>query len=177
MADVTVGKSEIHGEGVFACRCFKAGETILLIDDSRVVDGDHPLLPELGECEHHCDHLADGKVVLMQSPERYINSSCSPNSYVKTIGGVRRVVALADVEAGEEVTYDYIINCHDGEVWECHCGKPGCRGTIPSSYFELPLDLQLRYLPLLDDWFRKEHEGTVKQLERLAGSARARPCG
>ena len=38
-----------------------------------------------------------GKVVLMQPPERYINHSCDPNSFVKTIDGVRHVLALLDI--------------------------------------------------------------------------------
>ena len=49
MKDVIVAGSKIHGIGVLAVRDFDAGETVLIIDDSRVVDDEHPLLPELGE--------------------------------------------------------------------------------------------------------------------------------
>ena len=48
-------------------RDFAEGEIILPIDDSRVVDDDHPLRPDLGEQSYHCDYLAGGKTVLMQS--------------------------------------------------------------------------------------------------------------
>lgn len=155
MADVMVTESEIHGLGVFATRDFAEGEVILSIDDSRVVDDDHPL--RLGEQSHHCDYLAGGKVVLMQSPERHINSCCDPNTYVKTINGVRHVVARRTISSGEELTYDYIIDCHGGVVWQCGCGSSRCRGTIVSSFFELPVELQLEYLPLLNEWFVEEH--------------------
>ena len=64
MDDVYVAESAIHGAGVFAAREFAAGETVLVLDDSRVVDGEHPLRPELGEYEYHCDYLEGGKVVL-----------------------------------------------------------------------------------------------------------------
>jgi hypothetical protein len=36
VADVIVAESEIHGRGGFAALDFAAGETVLIIDDSRV---------------------------------------------------------------------------------------------------------------------------------------------
>lgn len=168
MADVIIAESKIHGLGVFAARDFQEGETILIIDDSRLVDDEHPLRSELGEYEYHCDYLADGKVVLMRSPERHINSSCDPNTYVKTCHGVRHVIARRPIKSGEEITYDYIINCHGGDVWQCNCGSPRCRGMIVSSFFELPLDWQLEYLPLLDEWFVEEHREKIEALRRIA---------
>jgi hypothetical protein len=102
----------------------------------------------------------------MRPPERHINSSCEPNSFVKTIRGVRQVIARRDISTGEEITYDYIINCHGGDVWECRCGSGRCRGTIVSSFFELPWPLQAEYLPLLDGWFVSEHREAVTKLRR-----------
>jgi SET domain-containing protein len=166
MADVIVKESNIHGTGVFAARDHAEGEIILEIDDSRIVDAEHPLRPELGEFDYHCDYLADGKTVLMRSPERHINSCCDPNTYVKTIDGVRHQVARRAIKAGEELTGDYIIDCHGGIVWQCNCGSPRCRGTIVSSFFELPLELQLEYLPLLNPWFVKEHKDKVEALQK-----------
>jgi SET domain-containing protein len=168
MADVILGESKIHGIGVFAARDFSEGETILDINDSRVVDEKHPLRTELGEYDHHCDYLAGGKVIHMQLPERHINSSCDPNTFVKTIDGIRHVVARRQIKAGEELTSDYIIDCHSGIVWQCNCGTVRCRGTIVSSFFELPLELQLEYLPLLNDWFIEEHMEKVEALRRRA---------
>ena len=158
MGPVKVGESAIHGLGVFAQRDFQAGEIVLRIDDSRVVDADHPIRPECGEFEHHCDYLAGGQVVLMHFPERHINHSCDPNTYVKTLDKIRHVIALRRIAAGEEITYDYIINCDEGDVWECRCGAARCRATIVSSFFDLPIEWQKRYVPLLDDWFVAEHQ-------------------
>lgn len=62
--------------------------------------------------------------------------------------------------------YAYIVNTVGGAVWECHCGAVRCVGRIPSSFFELPLDRQLEYLPQLDVWFREEHAHDVARLER-----------
>ena len=168
MSSVYLTESQIHGTGVYAGRDFTPGEMILTIDDSRIVDAAHPLRPELGEYEYHCDYLANGLVVLMLSPERHINHSCDPNSYVKTIDGKRRIVALKPIRTGEEITNDYIINCHGGIVWECDCGAPRCRGTIVSSYFDLADDWQVRYLPLLDDWFVEAYRVKVDEIKRKA---------
>ena len=43
-------------------------------------------------------------------------------------------------------------------------GSPRCRGTVPSSFFELPLEAQSEYLPLLNDWFVAEHAEEVAAL-------------
>ena len=167
-ADVTVGKSKINGVGVFAARDFTVGEIILAIDDSRIVDEKHPLRPESGELDYHCDYLADGKVVYMRSPERHINSSCDPNVFVKTINDIRYVVALEPIKANDEITCDYIIDCHGGIVWQCNCGSEKCRKTIVSGFFELPVEKQIEYLPLLNPWFIEEHREKVEILQKYA---------
>ena len=157
--------SKIDGHGVFADRPFLKGETLLEIDDSRIVDELHPLGP--GEDLRHCDYLAHGKVVLMRPPERYINHCCQPNTYVKTVNGTRRVIALHNIAAGEEITYDYCINSGGDTVWNCHCGAERCRHAIHSDFFHLPIELQREYLPLLDDWFREERAAEVDRLRNL----------
>lgn len=168
MADVYVTSSNIHGIGVFAGRAFTAGETIMILDDSRVVDESHPLDSEKGEFDYHCDYLAGGRVILMPSPERHINSSCDPNAFFKTIDDLRHVIAIRDIKADEEITGDYIINCHGGIVWQCACGSPRCRGTIVSGFFELPTEMQLENLRFLDDWFIEEHREKVEALRKKA---------
>ena len=163
--DVAVGSSAIQGFGVFAARPFRKGAVVQVIDDSRIVDDLHPLGP--GDDARHCDYLEAGKVVFMQPPERHINHSCDPNTYVKTVDGRRLVIALRDIPAGEEITYDYCINSGGDTVWTCHCGAARCRGEIHSDFFHLPIELQREYLPLLDDWFRRERSDEVDRLTRL----------
>jgi hypothetical protein len=161
---VSIRASSIHGDGVFAARAFSPGEMVIRIDDSWLVDSAHPLRPDKGELAHHFNYLAGGKMVLMAPSERYINSSCDPNSFVRTVDGARHVIAKRLIAPGEEITYDYIINCHGGAVWACNCGSERCRGTIVSSFFELPLERQLEYLPLLDCWFADEHRDAVRSI-------------
>ena len=142
---------------------FHAGEIVLAIDDSRIVDEARPLAS--GDDARHCDYLAGGKVVLMQAPERHINHSCNPNTYVKTVDGKRLVVALREIGCHEEISYDYCINGYGDTVWNCHCGASRCRRAIHSDFFHLPIELQREYLPLLDGWFREERIVEVKRVE------------
>jgi hypothetical protein len=160
---VEVRSSPIQGLGVFATKPLAHGVVVLVIDDSRLVDQFHPLGTE--DDARHCDYLEACRVVLMQVPERHINHSCDPNSYVKTSNGKRLVLALRDIPAGEEITYDYSINSGGDTVWECHCGAARCRRQIHSDFFHLPVELQREYLPLLDDWFRRERAAEIERLE------------
>jgi SET domain-containing protein len=168
-ANIIVKESPIQGLGVFTLIDIPKGHPILKIDDTRQVTEENPLRESAGEYERHCDYLAGGKVVLMQSPERHINHSCSPNTFVKTIGGIRYVFALRDIPAGEEITYDYCINGFGDTLWQCNCGSPRCRKEIHSDFFHLPLELQLEYLPLLDDWYLAEYQAKVGALLESAG--------
>lgn len=165
MSKVYIDRSPIHGKGVFAAVDINQGERILQIDDSRVVTKNNPLREEEGEYEYHCDYLAGGKIVLMQPPERYINHSCDPNVFVKTVNGVRYVYALRDISVREEITFDYCINGYGDTVWHCNCGSPRCRKMIHSDFFHLPREIQLEYLPLLDQWFIEENKKKVEEVK------------
>ncbi len=169
MSSVSIGASPIHGTGVFATLLIVKGHPIRRIDDTRIVDAAHPLSTEAGEHDHHCDYLAGGTVVLMASPERHINHSGDPNTFIRTVAGVRYVFALSDIAAGEEITFDYCLNSSSDTVWACRCGAPNCRETIHSDFFHLPLNCQRAYLPFLEDWFVQEHVEQIKALFILAG--------
>ena len=163
---VRVGPSGIHGLGVFTTRGIDAGATVLGIDDSRIVDAVHPLRAARGEYPYHCDYLAEGRVVLMASPERHINSSCEPNTFVEWRDAGRHVVARRALDEGEEITYDYMIDCHGGQPWICQCGSPRCLRSMPSSVFDLPVAALCARLPYLSHWFVVEHAELVEDARR-----------
>ena len=157
-----VSDSPIQGSGVFATQAFRTGSVVLRLDDSRVVDRDHPLRPEDDELMHHQDFLPDGTVVLMQSPERYINHSCNPNCYVYSANRERHLLAKREILAGEEILIDYALNAVDGDLWECHCGGPNCRGLHKCDFFCLPVEIQRANLPFLDPWFASVHASRIR---------------
>jgi SET domain-containing protein len=166
MSRIYTAESPIHGTGVFSASAFSPGEIVLKIDDSRVVSEAAPLDPAKGEFGQHCDYLSGGKVVLMQSPERFINHRCDPNTFTRTIAGDRYVVALREIRPGDEITYDYCLNSEGDTAWDCSCGSPDCRKHHLSGFFHLPVDVQALYLALLEDWFVAEHRDEVEALKR-----------
>ena len=77
-----------------------------------------------------------------EEPGDQINHSCAPNC--GTSGGVL-IVALREIAAGEELTYDYAMSdgC-DFDEFDCSCGAANCRGRITGDDWMLP-ELQLAY--------------------------------
>ncbi len=167
---IYVADSLVAGTGVFAGREFTAGECILRFDDSRLITPEQPLRPELGETDDHVDHLANGALVYMQAPERYLNHCCEPNAFCRHFDGVRYLVARVDIRQGEEILVDYALNSAvPGYSWHCRCGASSCRETAHLDFFALPRALQLAYLPLLDHWFVTEHQARLAPLMALVG--------
>lgn len=79
---------------------------------------------------------------LPDDPADCFNHSCEPNA---GFCGQVALVALRDIPAGEEVTFDYAM-C-DGspyDEFECHCGSPRCRGRVSGEDWKIPA-LQQRY--------------------------------
>lgn len=164
MNNVIVKNSEIQGRGVYATENIKKGDTVLQIDDTHVVADPSTLTKE--QNEYDCDYLANGKIILMQEPEKFINHSCDPTTYVKTIDGIRYVLAMRDIKSGEEITYDYSINGYNDGTFECHCGSSICRGVYQGNFSKLPKDVQIKYLPYLEDWFINEHKKEIDSLNK-----------
>ncbi len=59
----------------------------------------------------------------------FVNHSCEPNCETDQIRGKMWIIALRDIAAGEELTYDY--NLYDGEDdAPCLCGAPSAAGKV-----------------------------------------------
>lgn len=163
MNNVEVRKSPIQGTGVYSLKNFIEGEIILSIDDSQVVT-DPSTLPD-EDNEYNCDYLDNGKVVLMKDPERSINHSCDPSTYIKTIDGIRKVIAKKNIKIGDEITFDYAINGENEGSFVCRCGSDRCRKIYNGNFFKLPIELKKEYLPFLDDWFVNKHKAELDKLK------------
>ena len=140
-ADVRVGTCEL-GKGLFAGSPIVAGSLILPLEGP-AYDRADPIhatpeganLLQTGPCTY----------ILLQPPAVYANHSCDPNSGIRAN---RRLVALRDIAAGEEIRFDYSTTM-DEEYWTlpCRCGAPSCRGLV-TDFDQLPADRQRRYLEL-----------------------------
>jgi hypothetical protein len=71
-------------------------------------------------------HMVDGYGMAM-----YINHSCDPNCETEQVDGRIWISSLRNIEAGEELTYDYNLFDGEGEA-PCYCGATKCRGTMYS---------------------------------------------
>lgn len=60
---------------------------------------------------------------------RYINHSCSPNTYMRVTHNRVEFYALRDIKLNEELTCNYGETHHDGKL-PCRCGAPGCKGFL-----------------------------------------------
>ncbi|XP_022105816.1 histone-lysine N-methyltransferase ASH1L-like isoform X2 [Acanthaster planci] len=66
---------------------------------------------------------------------RFVNHSCDPNCEMQkwSVSGMYRIAlfALRDIEANQELTYDYNFHAFNLETQqECMCGSANCRRTI-----------------------------------------------
>lgn len=80
--------------------------------------------------------------ITQSEPPDFVNHSCDPNS---GLSGQISLVALRDISAGEEITYDYAMS--DGssyDEFDCLCGAQGCRGYISGSDWKRP-ELWMKY--------------------------------
>ena len=172
-AAVEVRESAIEGLGVFALRAFAEDERIRTFALVREITEDAPLRP--GERREHCTY-PDDRVFLVGPPDRHFNHSCDPNAYKRFVGDAIHVHARRPIETGAEITLDYLINTSHGDRWPCHCGAARCRGFAAAGFFELPLDVQREYLPLLAPWFVAKHAERVEALRAANPRSRAAPA-
>ena len=67
---------------------------------------------------------------------RWINHSCDPNCEAIEEDDRIFIDALRDIQAGEELFYDYALEIDEPITEEskkkfaCHCHSPNCRGTM-----------------------------------------------
>lgn len=60
---------------------------------------------------------------------RYINHSCSPNTYMRVCYSRVEFYTLTSIKKGEELTCDYGPTHHDGKL-KCGRGSANCKGYL-----------------------------------------------
>lgn len=149
--DVVVKDSEIKGKGVFAARDFKKGETVIVWHPKREISKEEMSSLTVDE-QNHTTYAGQGKYIVMGSPERFVNHSCDPNTYVEG----KKDIALRDIKKGEEITTDYSLNGIDDWEMECKCRSKNCRKIVFGDFRRLDPETQKRLAPYLEDWFKEE---------------------
>ncbi len=135
----------LSGNGVFTNSSYQKGEKILDFSGSIIKKED---LPDILKPEDD-RYLQIGEDLFLGPSGGFddlINHGCSPNCGVLILGHEVSLIALRDIEPGEELTYDYSIQmCNDDWTMDCLCGSPNCRQII-REYKYLPEKLKDFYL-------------------------------
>lgn len=72
------------------------------------------------------------------NPARFLNHSCTPNCEVEWDGRRLWIVAKRDIQAGEEITFNYGYDLVDYREYPCRCGSAECVGYIVAeAFFEM----------------------------------------
>ncbi len=124
-------RSPIHGIGAYAqCRLAKGTRVIEYVGElisaqesiERCRQGNEYIFRL--SAERHLDGKVDWNAA------RFVNHSCAPNCEAQLIEGRIWLVAARDIEAGEEITFDYGYDLEDFHQHPCHCGSADCVGYI-----------------------------------------------
>lgn len=74
----------------------------------------------------------NGKAIdasLETSGFRFINHSCTPNTFLRIVGERAEFYALRPIPANTELTLDCHPSHHNGKL-PCHCQSANCRGFL-----------------------------------------------
>ena len=152
---VVVRKTAKKGRGVFTLRSFKEREFIMKVRGKVIKREDMVNLSRY--LRFHLDTVGKDKYIKMGYPERYINHSCSPNVFEQD----GKIFAMRSIKENEELGFDYSICSIDDWTMKCCCRSKNCRKVIRGDFFKLPIELQIRYAPYLDSWFKKEFKNRI----------------
>lgn len=134
-------------QGLLAARAFRAGE-VIFVADGEVLSSPSRTSVQIGPGAHIDVPAGAGPD---DCPWRYLEHACQPTAAFRG----RSLVALRDLEPGDELTFDY-----ETTEWElaspfvCDCGSMGCTGREIRGFRHLSSEERMRRLPQLRDELR-----------------------
>jgi hypothetical protein len=139
---VEVRESDIQGRGVYAVCAIRKGTWIIEYTGERISHAEADMRYDDANMDrHHTFLFTINELVCIDAfiggnEARYVNHSCDPNCETVLAEGEIHIVAMRDIGAGEELTYDYGYTLDEESVEEalrrypCRCGTASCKGTI-----------------------------------------------
>ncbi len=158
------------GRGVFAREKVRAGE-VLVVWGGEVVDGG--VLRAMSEEKFRLALQIEEDLYLLttnEGPADWVNHSCSPNA---GLCGQVVLVAMRDIRAGDEVTFDYATS--DGspyDEFDCGCGARGCRGRVTGDDWRLEA-LQTRYAGHFSPYLQRRIDTAARAVVRKTAARKA----
>src|SRR5919108_5794112 len=122
---VRVGPSRIDRQGLFAAQNITKGTRIIAYIGEKISRQESARRLEAGNA--YIFHLnyryaLDGE--MLANTARYINHSCDPNCEVEKTPDTIWIVAVRDIAAGEELSYNYGYDARNYQDNPCNCGAP-----------------------------------------------------
>jgi SET domain-containing protein len=165
---VRIGRSGVHGRGLFATRDLPKGTCVMEYLGERIPkkEGNRRTDAQWKQGRVYTFELStrvdlDGSI--RSNVARLANFSCDPNC--ESVNEQSRhiwIKALRDIRAGEEITYDYCFPLMEPPP-VCKCGAAACRGYIVGS----------DHVAELKEWLAKQAE--AEELEREHRAALRKP--
>lgn len=141
LAAITVRRSGVHGQGVFAVQPIRRGAKVGHYAGRRYASGD--ALAGRDDQLTYLFGLSDGSTIdgaQGGNATRHINHACAPNVEAVEVdgpgGGLVVVIhAMRAIRAGEELLLDYALDVDgdDPALYPCRCGGARCRGTLAAT--------------------------------------------
>lgn len=139
----TIGKTHL-GIAVFAARPFKKGNILTQFTGPLLHRSSIPKKYK-GTSDRYIQIEQDYFLGQSDHVDDLINHSCDPNAGLKFTEFGILLVAIKDISAGDEISWDYSTTMYNNP-WKmkCMCGAKKCRGTIREFRF-LPKKTQEIY--------------------------------
>ncbi len=134
LPELLIRSSAVHGAGCYTLTPIPK--------DSRILEYQGPHLSKSAADERYAERditylfsVGDhGEVIDGFGAAMFINHCCAPNCQTEEEEERIFILALRDIAAGEELTYEYHLHDSDEEDQPCYCGALNCRGTMFSPF-------------------------------------------
>ncbi|MFN7991299.1 MAG: SET domain-containing protein-lysine N-methyltransferase [Candidatus Micrarchaeia archaeon] len=154
--------SRISGKGMFSKERIRKDELIAAFGGHVFTFAEWEQLPDgvkWLDLRIHEDLIIGPRSVSEIGDGDHINHSCDPNAGIR---GQIILVAMRDIDPGEEVTFDYSMVLFGGHFrMECHCGSASCRRLVTSDDWKKSA-LQLRYSGYFSSYLQEKIDEKVR---------------
>jgi uncharacterized protein len=160
-----VKDTDKHGQGVFAQKNIVKNEILAIFGGHIMNREEKDKLPE--DVRNLALGIDDDMFIGPISKEEtddaeWFNHSCEPNA---GLWGQIMLVAMRDIKADEEITFDYCMSCSQkGQkriLFSCNCGATNCRKEITNHDWDIPA-LQQKYKGYFSFFVQRNINETTK---------------
>ncbi|MGB0035620.1 MAG: SET domain-containing protein-lysine N-methyltransferase [Candidatus Acidiferrales bacterium] len=132
-----IGRSPMHGEGVFAAETIAAGRKVIEYagerstweEDARRARARRRRGEPRNVYRAYIGRLCVIDGTVGGTGAEFINHSCEPNLGGRVIRERLLLFSLRKIRRGEELSWDYRLSNRGPRV-KCRCGSSKCRGTM-----------------------------------------------